>query len=344
MHYFYRNPMSKRATIKDVARMAGVTHTTVSRVIHNDSRISDPTKTRVRLAMKSMGYQPNLVARGLVRNRTQVVALITPEIEIFSIPIVRSVAESCMKHNYAVMVFPTNTWIQESQSFERVSQNWLVDGILIYNLIWHEAVTEDIRGLQSRNIPFVFINKFLDKPEINAVGTDNFDSVSLLVDHLVGLGHRKFAILCGDLTSVDGRERQDAFHACLARHGLSLEADMSMCPFWHEEPAYEQAKRLLQRPDRPSVIFSCNDTMAVGAIRAAHELGLRVPEDVAISGFDDSELGRRCTPPLTTIRPSTFKVGVKAVELLMQVIQDPKHPPEQIRMKSELIIRQSTTG
>ena len=110
--------LSKRITIKDVARKAGVTHTTVSRVIHDDERISEATKKRVRQAMAAMRYEPNLIARGLVNRKTKVLALITPDLDPFTLPIVRSVAENCVKANYATMLFPTNTWMQEKLSFD----------------------------------------------------------------------------------------------------------------------------------------------------------------------------------------------------------------------------------
>lgn len=334
----------KRVTIKDVAVEAGVTHTTVSRVIHNDERISQETQGRVRKAMEDLAYRPNLIARGLVRNRTQVIALITPELAPFTQPIVRSVAERCARMDYTVMLFPTNTWINEDVSFEWVVHNWLVDGIVVYNLIYHERVPQEFINLRRSHFPFVFVNKFLDSDLVNAVGVDNKHAVSLVVGHFKELGHRRIGMLYGNLDSEDGMGRLGAFRQALRRHELPFDESLTACGYWYEDPACKAMKQLLDRPERPTAVFCANDIMAIGALRAARERGLRVPEDLAVAGFDDLEAGRYLPVPLTTIHPPLFDAGCAAVDLLMRLLKDPTRPPEQVRLKSELVVRASTAG
>ncbi|MBN1268431.1 MAG: LacI family DNA-binding transcriptional regulator, partial [Kiritimatiellae bacterium] len=240
--------MNKRVTIKDVAQKAGVTHTTVSRVIHNDHRISEPTRQRVQRALKALDYEPNLIARGLVRNKTQVVAVITPELWPHTVPIVRSIAENCSKRDYAMMLFPTNTWVRESLSFEHVVQNWLVDGVLVYNLIYHAQLPEEIVQFQTRNVPFVFINKFLDSSLVNAAGIDNDFAVDLAVEHLAGLGRKRIGTLHGNPTSVDGMERLRAFRNSMKRRGLALDEKLVACGLWYEDPSYREMQKMLDLP------------------------------------------------------------------------------------------------
>ncbi len=324
--------------------MAGVTHTTVSRVIHNDSRITKATQDRVREAMKSSGYQPNLIARGLVRKKTQVVALITPDLAPHTLPIVRSVAENCTQHDYATMLFPTNTWLMEKLSIEWVSQNWMVDGILVYNLIYHEHIPDEILRLRSSKLPFVFINKFLNKTDLNAVGVDNDQAVALVIEHLVSLGHKRIGLLYGDDGSVDGMERHRAFLKAVKRFGIDYDPSISGCGMWRDTDAQKETARIITQPNRPTAIFCSNDMMAIGAMRAIKDAGLRVPEDIAVAGFDDLETSSYIDTPLTTIRPALLEVGAAAFDLLMRTIQDPNRSPEQIKLKSELIVRASTAS
>ena len=188
----------------------------------------------------------------------------------------------------------------------------------------------------------MFINKFLREPEINAVGVDNYHAVSLAVQHLVDLGHRKIGLFYGDITSVDGFERYDAFKLALKKNGLSLDEHFRACGMWRDADAYVEMQKMLQLPKRPTALFCANDAMAIGAIKAIHEKGLRVPRDISLIGFDDLDLDRYIEVPLTSIRSPLSEVGTRSFELLMDILQDPERPAQQIPLKAELIVRAST--
>ncbi len=332
----------QRVTIKHVAESAGVTHTTVSRVIHDDRRISKPTSDRVRAAMRKLGYRPNLIARGLVQNRTQVVALINPEVSPFAVPLIRSIAESCHAKQYAMMLFPTNTWQAEALSFAWIAQHWLVDGVLIHNLIHHPQVPRPILELNAVHFPFVFINKFLDVAFLNSVGVDDYDALDQAVRHLAELGHRRIGLLSGDITSVDGFGRQTAFRRAIEKAGLPLNDAWSACGMWRDTDAHQETLRLLDQAERPTPIFCSNDMMGIGALRACREKGLRVPRDISLVGYDDHEIAHYIETPLTTIRPPLDEVGWRSLDLLLQVVQEPERAPEQIRVKAELLVKASS--
>ncbi len=336
--------MKKRVTIKDVARKAGVTHPTVSRAINDSPRVSEETKKRIRAVIAKLGYHPNLIARSLVRSKSRVIAVITPDLNPHVQPILRGVADACRRNNYALMLFSTEYWTDENLSYTRVVDNWRVDGMLIYNVVYQHAVSRDIQRLQSQNIPYVFINKYLRDRKTNSVSVDNADAVAQAVNHLRDLGHKRIGIMNGNMNSVDGVERFEGFKLALAAAGLSPDKRAVGCANYSDEEAFEEMQRILCRKDRPTAMFCANDLMAMGVIRAAEAKGLKVPQDLAVVGFDDLEAGRYFRPALSTLRPPLQDVGGKAVDLLISTLQNPRKRPEQIPMKARLVIRDSSGG
>jgi len=334
--------VSSIVTIKDVAQEAGVTHTTVSRVIRNLPFVKEETRIRVLRALKRLNYRPNMVARGLVNKRSHVIGLITPELNPYVLPVVRGVTETSVKWDYALMLIPMDTWLEEDRSISFVAQNWQVDGLLVYNVVYHEKVPEKVHALQSANIPLVFINKFLDKKKLNAVGVDNYQGVHLMMEHLAQLGHRRIAMLCGDLESVDGMERSIAWRQSMQKLGLKIDESLIGIGDFVDDTAYRETHRILNTKKPPTAIYCANDLMAVGAIRAVQDLGLRVPDDVAVAGFDDLETARYVDIPVTTVRPPREQAAAKAFDMMMAILRDPKRPPEQVRLPCELVVRAST--
>lgn len=338
----YDGGVNKRVTIKDVAAKAGVSHPTVSRVINDDTQISEATKKRVRAIMKKLGYRPNLIARSLVRKRTQVIALVVPEFNPHVQPIVQGIVDECRRRRYALMLFSTEYWTEEEISYSYVVSNWRADGVLIYNVAYHDRLTGDVRELRADQVPFVFINKYLREKKVDTVSVDNHQAVRAAVEHLAGLGHRKIGILNGSLMSVDGVERQQGFKAALQELGLDYDERFAGNANWTETEAREEVRRILQLADRPTAIFCANDLMAMGGIRAAQALGFRVPEDVSFVGFDDIDAARWFQPAVSTLRPPLRDIGGKAIDLLVRRIENPDSPPEQIPLEAKLVIREST--
>ncbi len=330
----------KRVTIKEIAKEAGVAHSTVSRAI-NDINVSADTRLKVLQVIKKLDYQPNLIARGLIKNKTQALALIAPELNSYVLRIIQGIEEACKRWNYALMLFATDPWQDEGLTYTWVIKNWLVDGVLILNIRHQKDISDRIKKLQGEGVPFVFINKYLSKENINAVGIDNYDGVFKALNHLVNLGHKKIGIINGGLMSVDGFERYEAYKEVLKRFNLSYDENVVGFGDFKEIDGYEEMKRILCFSTRPTAMFCANDLMATGAMRAIKEKGLKIPSDIAIVGFDDIEAASLVEPPLTTVRPPLEDIGGRAIELIMDVIKNPQKPKEEVVLKTKLIIRKS---
>jgi len=330
----------KRITIKEVAKEAGVAHSTVSRAI-NDININQDTRAKVLEIIRKLDYQPNLIARGLIKNKTQALALITPELNPHVLRIIQGIGETCKRLNYALMLFATDPWQDEGLTYAWVIKNWLVDGVLILNIRHQEDLSGRIGKLHGEGVPFVFINKYLTKENINAVGVDNHDGVLKAITHLVNLGHKKIGVINGGLMSVDGFERSEAYKDALRKFDLAYDENMVGSGDFREIDGYEEMKRILCYSTRPTAMFCANDLMAIGAMRAIKEKGLNIPSDIAIVGFDDIEAASLVEPSLTTVRPPLEDIGGRAIELMMDAIKDPQRPKEEIILKTKLIVRKS---
>lgn len=331
---------ARRVTIKDVAKKAGVTHPTVSRALNRDPRVSESTRVRIERIARQLGYRPNLIARSLVTSETRIVACIIPDLNPHVQPILRGVVDACTRNRYGLMLFSTTYWSEEDQSYLWVVDNWRVDGVLIYNVVHREEAREDARRVGGGACPIVFINKYLTKPKVNAVAVDNAGAVEQAVAHLVEQGHTRVGIMDGGMLSVDGVERHEGFVRALARRGLPYREEWSGRANFSDEEAYVEMGRILDGSgERPTAIFCANDLMALGVLRALEARGLRVPDDMAVVGFDDLEAGRHIKPALTTLQPPLREVGGQAVDLLVKLMQKPGRPAEQIPLSAKLLVR-----
>jgi len=304
----------KRVTIRDVARVAGVTHPTVSRAIHNDERVSAETKKRINKAIRQLGYRPNLIARSLVNSKTRTIGLIVPELNPHVHPFVRGVSKVCSLHDYALMLFSTDYWQEERSSFFHIVDNWRVDGVLIYNVVYHEQYRKEIRQAKASPTPFVFIDKYLDQKNVNSVGVDNMQSIRMILEYLVELGHTRIGLMDGSPRSVDGHERHEAFINGLKEFNLSYRKQFCGVAHYSDQQAYDEMKHILSYKRHPTAMVCVDD----------------IPEN------------RFFKPALTTIRPPHEEAAEKATEHLFHLINTPGSKYRQIALDAQLIIRDST--
>jgi LacI family transcriptional regulator len=330
-------------TIKEIAKMAGVSRSTVSRVINDDENVSERTRVKVQAIIDEMGYQPNPVARSLIGGRTHVLGLVVPMIvsSLFRDPffslLAQGISSACTMNNYTLML-----WLMEPNYEKRTSENILnnrlIDGIIVASSKIGDPLIE---GLISRKVPLVQIGRN-DCPDVSSVDADNIQGAVMAVRHLFSTGKTQLATITGQMALYSGRDRLTGFKHGLQENKLPILNERIAYGDFTEESGYAQTKVLLSKTEFDG-LFIASDMMAIGAIQAIQEAGLRIPEDIAIVSFDDIPTAARHQPPLTTIRQPIQQMGsIAAQTLIDQLEQNETGTPRRIVLPTELKIRQTT--
>ncbi|MBP7693112.1 MAG: LacI family DNA-binding transcriptional regulator, partial [Anaerolineales bacterium] len=298
-----------------------MSRSTVSRVINNDANVKETTRQRVLEVIQRLNYRPNMVARRLASGQTHIIGLVIPAnvSVLFDDPyfpaLIQGVTSACNARDYAMML-----WLAEPEherrTMNQIAHNGLLDGVIIASSViddpLHELLLED-------HFPFVMVGRHPSLSDVSYVDVDNFHGAREAVSYLFRLGRRRIATITGPLTMIAGLDRRDGYLAALRERGLPAEAALIGEGDFTEAGGYHVAQRLL--PAGPDAIFVASDSMARGALRALREKGVRVPEDVAIVGFDDVPFAAHTEPPLTTIRQPILGTGQMAVEVLLAMLQ-----------------------
>lgn len=333
--------MSNKLTIVEIAKHAGVSRSTVSRVINDDPNVNDSTRAQVHAVIKKMGYHPNAAARGLAAGKTRVLGLVIPMgvAALFSDPyfplLIQGISAACNQHNYSTML-----WLAEPE-FERRMIQQIVSSGLIDGVIVASALVDDpmIDALTARSIPFVLVGRHPTRDGITYVDVDNRNSSRDAVLHLLRLGYRRIATITGPLNMIAGVDRLEGYREALKARGTVPDPTWMVEGDFSEGGGYAGMKRLL--PAHPDAVFVASDAMALGALRALREVGQRVPDDVAIVGYDDMPFAARTEPPLTTVRQPIHRAGFVAAETLMDLIVEGSAGPRRVILPTELVIRES---
>jgi DNA-binding LacI/PurR family transcriptional regulator len=330
-------------TIKDVAKLSGVSIKTVSRVVNNLSEVSPETRQKVQQAISTLGYQPNTMARSLVKGRTNTVGVIIPHSAeyIFDHPffteVLRGIAEVLSANSYNLLLFLAYDKIPYAQLYYQRQ----VDGLILMSIPAGDA---NLRGIHESGVPFVCTCRLTEDDRItNVVDADFTDGVEQGMEHLISLGHRRIALLPGPMSLISVQLRRRGYQNALGKHGI-LELDGYILEGeFSSESGHALAIKAMQQPNPPTALVCGDDLIAFGAIQALKELGYRVPEDVSVIGFDDINLARFSSPPLTTIRQDTYRKGRIAAECLVMLMHNNNMlPPQQIILNTALVIRTST--
>jgi LacI family transcriptional regulator len=302
------------ATIRDVARASNVSIATVSRVFNNSSVVSEDTRKRVMSVASRLGYWPNGIARSLITNRTHTLGVLLPDLhgEFFS-EVIHGVDLASRAHDLHILVSRTSSRADELTAALR-SMRGRVDAMVVMAPDLGASTT-----LQqtASSVPTVLINPDAPFAGCDSVSIANVEGARDVVRHLIGLGHRRIAMITGPERNIDARQRLEGYRQALGGAGLSPSAELEFAGDFTERSGYDAALSMLRATPRPSAVFVANDYMAVGAFGAFEDRGVQVPEDLAVVGFDDIPLARYLSPPLTTVHVDMQGLGQRAVELLL---------------------------
>lgn len=328
-------------TIKEVAQQAGVSTATVSRVLNDSGTVLEATRRRVEAAAERLKYKPNSAARSLITSKTHTVGVLLPDLygEFFS-EVIRGIDQCARRNRYHLLVTSSHDTLDELESALQAMFG-RIDGLIVMS---PDLDAQTLEANLPTDLPVVLLNCYLQNAAYNSINIDNYGGARDMVHHLLAHGHRRIALIRGARGNYDADERARGFSEAMQAAGLDgslvFEGDFT------EESGYQATRRLLEVSPQPTAIFASNDAMAIAALQAVQERGLHVPDDIAVGGFDDIPVARYVTPALTSIHVAIHEQGTRAVEMLLDVIEqdDGTATPEQQVLPTSLVIRASTGG
>lgn len=311
-------------TIKDVAAAAGVSPSTVSRVLNNTATISKETRKRVMDAVEMLGFSPNVMASSLSRKKSSIIGVIIPDIcNTFFSRIYYAASEVAQQHNYRLILCNTDDQMELEADALRDMMSYMVGGIIMTPMSEGAKDNEAlIRTVQDSGIPIVFVDREMKNIRCDGVFVNNIQSSYEMTKLLIAKGHKDIAIIAGPQDTIPGRERMQGYLMAMDDAGLTVDLQYKIIADFRDKMSYEATKKLMSMKKRPTAIFSCNNLMTVGCLRALKELKLQVPEDVALVGFDDVELLDILGYPLTVVSRPTSEMGSIAMRMLLERIRD----------------------
>jgi LacI family transcriptional regulator len=327
--------------LEEIARLSGFSRSTVSRVVNNDHRVRASTRQRVQEVIRQANYQPHPLARALAGGRSGILGVVIPLavaqvlVDPYFSLLIQGVSAACNQRDYSVML-----WLAEPEherrTIRRIVQSGMIDGLIVASALIDDPLLETLVATQ---FPFVLIGRHAGQEPISYVDVDNEKGAREAVRHLIRLGRRRIATISGPANMVAGLDRLEGYREALEEAALPRSPNLIAAGDFTEESGYRAMGRLLAQ--KPDAVFVASDTMALGALRALREAGLRAPTDIALAGFDDMPAAAHCDPPLTTVRQPTHQSGAVATETLLDLLDNPGLAPRRVVLPVELVIRES---
>jgi len=334
-------------TLEEIAQIAGVSRSTVSRVVNDKPNVRQQVRERVWQVIHETGYQPHAAARSLVTRRTRIVGILIPEAvttlftDPFFIHLLCGITQACNSRRYHLMLSLFNDPAGPEEMYRRVVRSGHLEGVVVASTRLDDPL---IARLNQDRVPFVMVGRHPNE-RVNYVDIDNVAGARMAVEHLIRLGHRRIATITGPLNMTSGADRLKGYQRALEAYRLPVEEALIVEGDFTEASGTAAARCLL--PLSVTAIFVASDVMAIGALKGIREAGLRVPHDVALVGFDDVPLATAVQPSLTTIRQPIERLGSLAAGLLVDLLDNPpdeQAPAHHIILPTKLIIRESCGG
>ncbi len=328
-------------TMKDVAERAGVSVATVSHVINKTRFVSDPLRQRVERAMEELDYQPDAVARSLRRRETHTIGLIVPDnSNPFFAEVARGIEDRGFELGYSLILCNSDSRLEKELAYLDVLTSKRVDGIVFIGVT---AKSQHVESLVNSGTPVVIVDRKMPSVLADAVLVDNFHGGYEATRHLLDLGHRRIGCITGPSDLTPSADRVAGYRTALEEFGVGPDDDLLVKGDYYALSGERAVWRFLELDRPPTAIFACNDLMAIAAMKALADNGLRVPQDVAVVGFDDIALASYVNPPLTTVIQPKHEMGTTAMEVLHKRIKgEGVETRQEILLECQLVVREST--
>ncbi len=333
------------ATIRDVAKKAGVSVTTVSRALNGYSDVNEKTRERIKAIAKELNYSPNLLARSLVMKKTKTIGLLVSGLRIegskdnFTFEVLCGVNDRAGELGYELVLISTDSKKQQEKTYNQLCKERKVEGVILQGIKTDDPYLDEV--LKS-DIPCILIDIPMESESVGYVTTDNKVGAKTAVEHLTKLGHRNIGMINGHSQAFVSQERLEGYQEALQNNGVPYNENYVVNGAFLEEMAEQVTAELLQKHPEITALFCASDLMAMGAIRAAKKLGKNLPDDLSIVGFDNIILSSYSTPALTTIAQDRYQLGVEATTLLTNMLEGNTAEKSKV-LNTALIKRESTT-
>ncbi|KKI93163.1 LacI family transcriptional regulator [Bacillus sp. SA1-12] len=331
-------------TIKDIAKVAGVSVTTVSRALNGYSDVSESTREKIIAVSKQLNYSPNTLARSLVMNKSKTIGLLVSDMTKQSrkdnliFEVLRGLNQFSAETDYDLVLFSTDSTRQREKTYSQLCRERRVDGAIIQGIKTDDPYLQEV---VNSDIPCVLIDIPIESETVGHVTTDNVLGATKAVNHLLELGHRQIAMVNGHEFAFVSQKRLEGFKLALQEANVPLREEWIINGAFEEEIAEEKVYQLLKTNPEITALFCASDLMAIGAIRAVKRLGLSIPDQISIVGYDNILLSSYISPPLTTIAQSIYEMGYEAGKLLIEILEEKTISHKKI-LETNLVVRETT--